>query len=341
MTVIKPQGFEAAFGSPSGKYKGALLCGPNWDLLNRLKTRAVKKFASAHPDGEIVRFSDTDLAADTGRLLEELQSVSMFGTDKLVLVDAASSTIHKACIGAVSVGWSDCLLLVTAGDLKKSSPLRKEFEASPDLAVSICFDQSASELLEFATGFMTDLNVSIDREAIELVIDAVEGNAALLQSELEKLAGYAGDGGSVSAAEAAGIVAGNEAASMDGLIDAVFSGRPDAAVHAVTTLQQQGQQPASVLIALSNHVALLVDMATAMETGRRPDAIVKQWRPPIFFKRHDALAGQLRTCSLPQLLRVAEHLRIANSEVRRKPLVNWPVAERFVISAASALRRAG
>lgn len=342
MTVIKPQGFEAAFGSPSGKYKGALLCGPNWDLLNRLKNRAVKNFTANHPDGEVVRFSDTDLASDTGRLLEELQSISMFGADKLVLVDAASSTIHKACIGAVSVGWSDCLLLVTAGDLKKSSPLRKEFEASPDLAVIVCFDQSAGELLEFAATFMSGLNVTIDREAIELVVDAVGGNAALVQSELEKLASYAGDGGSVSLADAAGIVAGNEAASMDGLIDAVFSGRPEEAVHAVTTLQQQGQQPASVLIALTNHCTLLVEMAAAIESGgRRPDAVVKEWRPPIFFKRQNALAGQLRTCSLPQLLMVAERLRIANSEVRRKPLVNWPVAERFVVSAASSLRRAG
>ncbi|MGB5212912.1 MAG: DNA polymerase III subunit delta [Anderseniella sp.] len=341
MAVIKPQGFEAGFSSPSGKYKGALLCGPNWELLNRLKNQAMKNFRSNHPDGEVVRLSDTDLAADTGRLLEELQSISMFGADKLILVDAASSTIHKACIGAISVGWSDCLLLVTAGDLKKSSPLRKEFEASPDLAITVCFDQSTGELLEFAASFMSGLGVTIDREAIELVVDAVGGNAALLQSELVKLASYAGDAGSLSVSDVTEIIAGNEAASVEGLIDAVFSGRPDAAVQAITTLQQQGQQPASVLIALTNHCVLLVEMAAAMESGRRPDAIVKEWRPPIFFKRQNALAAQLRLCGLPQLLTAAERLRIANSEVRRKPLINWPVAERFVISAASLFRRAG
>ena len=340
MAVIKPQGFEAGFSSPSGKYKGALLCGPNWELLNRLKNQAMKNFRSNHPDGEVVRLSDTDLAADTGRLLEELQSISMFGADKLILVDAASSTIHKACIGAISVGWSDCLLLVTAGDLKKSSPLRKEFEASPDLAITVCFDQSTGELLEFAASFMSGLGVTIDREAIELVVDAVGGNAALLQSELVKLASYAGDAGSLSVSDVTEIIAGNEAASVEGLIDAVFSGRPDAAVQAITTLQQQGQQPASVLIALTNHCALLVEMAAAMESGRRPDTIVKEWRPPIFFKRQNALAAQLRLCGLPQLLTAAERLRIANSEVRRKPLINWPVAERFVISAASLFRRA-
>ncbi len=339
MAVIKPQGFEAAFNSPSSKYKGALLCGPNWDLLNRLKSQAVKDFISSHPDGEVVRFSDSDLVADSGRLLEELQSISMFGADKLVLVDAASSTLHKTCIGAISVGWSDCFLLVTAGDLKKSSPLRKEFEASPDLAITICFDQSAAELLEFSASFMSGLGVTIDRDAVEVVVDAVGGNAALLQSELVKLASYAGDNGSLSATEVSEIVAGNEAASMDGLIDAVFTGRADTAVHAITTLQQQGQQPASVLIALTNHCALLVEMASAMESGQRAEAVVKEWRPPIFFKRHNAITAQLRLCGLPQLSMVAERLRIANSEVRRKPLISWPVAERFVISAASSFRR--
>ena len=124
MAVPKPQAFEAAFSSPSSRYAGALLCGPNWDLLNRLKSQVIRQFSDHHPDGEVVRFSDSDLAADPGRLLEELQSVSMFGADKLVVVDAGSAAIHKACIAAISVGWTDCFLLVTAGDLKKSSPLR-------------------------------------------------------------------------------------------------------------------------------------------------------------------------------------------------------------------------
>ncbi len=341
MAAVKPEGFEAAFGSPSRKFKGALICGPNWELLNRLKNQAVRNFVSSHPDGEVVRFSDPDLVADAGRLLEELQSISMFGADKLVLVDAASSTVHKACISAISVGWSDCLLLVTAGDLKKSSPLRKEFEASPDLAISVCFDQSAAELREFSASFMSGLGVAIDRDAIDLVVDAVGGNAALLQSELGKLASYAGDNGTLSVTDIVEIIAGNEAASMDSLIDAVFTGRADAAVQAITTLQQQGQQPASVLIALTNHCTLLVEMASALETGRRADTVIKEWRPPIFFKRHGALAAQLAVCSLPQLLLAAERLRVANSEVRRKSLIGWPLAERFVISAAGLFHRRG
>lgn len=339
MAVLKPQGFEAAFSSPSSRYSGALLCGPNWDLLNRLKNQAVKHFTANHPDGEVVRFSDVDLVSDPGRLLEELQSISMFGPDKLVVVDAATSTINKACIGAISVGWSDCFLLVTAGDLKKSSPLRKEFEASPDLAITICYEQSMADLLEFSASFMSGLGIAIERDAIEVVVSAVGGNAALLQSELVKLASYAGDDGSLTVADVTEVVSGNEAASMEGLIDAVFSGRPEAAIQAVTTLQQQGQQPATVLIALTNHCALLIDMASAVQAGRRPDAIVKEWRPPIFFKRHNAFTEQLRLCGLPQLLTAAEHLRIANSEARRKPLINWPLAERFVISAASSFRR--
>ncbi len=339
MAVLRPQGFEAVFSSPSGRYSGALLYGPNWDLLNRLKTQAIRHFAANHPEGEIVRFSDSDLAADPGRLLEELQSISMFGPDKLVVVDAASAAIHKACIGAISVGWSDCFLLVTAGDLKKSSPLRKEFEASPELAITVCYEQSIADLLEFSASFMSGLGITIERDAAELVVSAVGGNAALLQSELAKLASYAGEGGSLTSADVTEIIAGNEAASMDGLIDAVFSGRPEAAIQAITTLQQQGQQPATALIALTNHCALLIEMAVAVDFGRRPEAVVKEWRPPIFFKRHNAFTGQLRLCSLAQLLTVAEHLRIANSETRRKPLVNWQLAERFVISAASSFRR--
>jgi DNA polymerase-3 subunit delta len=339
MTAIKPQAFGSAFKAGSSRFIGALVFGQNWELLSRLKSQAIRDFSGSFPDGEVVRFSDSDLTADSGRLLEELQAISMFGNEKLIVVDASSAAVHKACIGAISIGWSNCSLLVTAGDLKKSSPLRKEFEASPDLAAVICYDQDRSELVVFARDRLLEANVTAPPDVLQFIVDAVEGNAALLESELQKVIAYLGGATKLTYADAREVVVDNEAASMDGIIDAVFSANAEAAIRAVSIVKSQGQNPSSVLIALTNHCALLLELAALVDQGKRPGTAVKEWRPPIFFKKQAAIMRQLEIFDCRLLQTVSERLRTANADVRTKPEIAWGIAERFAISTAGLGRR--
>ncbi len=338
MALVKPRAFVQSFNSGRGRFNGGLLFGMNWELLSRLKSQTIKAFGSSFPDAEIVRFSDSDLSVDPGRLLEELQSISMFGREKLVVVDATTASVHKALIGAISVGWRGCSLLATAGDLKKSSPLRKEFEASPELVTAICYEQSRAELVELAQTRLQEHSVTADRGTLEFIVDAVEGNAALLEPELAKIVCFVGPGGVVDFSLAQQIVAGNDAGSVDNAIDAALGGRVEAAVQAIGALRFQGQNPSSFLITMTNHCTLLLDLAVAVQGGRRAAATVREWRPPIFFKRHDALISQLETLDIVNLKTLLEQLRVANAEVRLKPDLGWAVAERFSVAAASMQR---
>ncbi len=339
MSLVKAQAFRSTFNSGQGKFAGSLFCGPNFDLVNRLKAQAVSDFLSLYPDADVARLLDADLGSDPGKLLEELQSTSLFGNQKLVVLDAATNVSYKACIGAITAGFSGGKLLVAAGDLKKSSPLRKEFEASPELAAVICYEQSHSELVAFVRSQLSANKIMATDDVADFLVRAVDGNPALLESEVAKLACFASGQENITAAEAAMVVSGNESSSFDALVDSLFVQGPGESLSLMETMKTQGQSAAAVVVAVTNHFALLSDMAGALESGGRVEAIVDRWKPPVFFKRKSAIVEQLGCVDSSVLVSLSGRLQDINKQVRLHPDLGWVLAERFVLSLASVLKR--
>jgi DNA polymerase-3 subunit delta len=338
MAALKPEALKTSFHGSSVRYPGALLFGPNWDLANRLKTDFVSWFRAREIDGEVICLSDIDIASDAGVLLEQLQSISLFGSKKLVVLEANSSISQKACIAAVSIGWSDCILLVVCGDLKKSSALRKEFEASPTLAAVACYEQTSSELSDIAKIFLNNEGVNVDKDGIDKLVAAVEGNAALLQSELEKLVTYAGRQRELTQSDVGEIIAISDSTSLDTIVDALFSGNTDLALGIMASMKTENRNPATIFSALINHCALLLAMSAEIGLGNTPDRIVKGWRPVIFWKRQGTIIGHLKNIRHQKLLTVSARLHNASLEARQNHQLAWPLVERFILASSQALR---
>ena len=339
MAVIKADALLSAFKGGFGKYAGALICGPNWDLANRLKSDVIASYSHNYPDGELVRLVDNDVSADAGLLLQELQSLSMFGSSRLIVIDASSPTSHKACIGALSVGWSGCGLLVVSGDLKKSSPLRKEFEAHPDLLTVICYEQSRQDLVRLVRTKLENASIDVETDVSGYIVDTLDGNAGLVENEVAKLIEYAGLNKTLTINDVFAVGAVNEAGSVDNLIDAMFMGDSALSLNALGNLKDQGVQPASILIAITNHYELLLELSILTSSGQSPATVVKMHKPPIFYKRQPALTEQLVRNDLDGLSRLVENLQTSNKEVRLNPSISWPLAERLVLSVCGYIKR--
>jgi hypothetical protein len=56
MPLVKPDIFSRALTAGLDQFKGALVFGPNWDLVHRLAEDTVAAFRKADPDIEIVRW---------------------------------------------------------------------------------------------------------------------------------------------------------------------------------------------------------------------------------------------------------------------------------------------
>jgi DNA polymerase-3 subunit delta len=338
MAGLKPDALGRLSGEDLLGHDGIMLFGPNWDLVQRLKSSVSSKTEQARAGSEVIRLSSADVESQPGRLLEELQSISLFGGFKIVVVEATSSGVQREVISALSLGWTGSFLAVVAGDLKKSSPMRKEFEASPRLLAVVCYEQSAGELANVARQLLAASGIQASSEVCAAVVDAVAGNAALLETEVSKLVSFVGDGNTLSLEDVEAACALNRSATLDSVLDSAFAGQVGRALTGLRELRSEGASATSTLVGLTNHLLLLVEMAAAAGGGRRADVVIKQWKPPVFWKRQDAIIDQVRRLASVDQSGILEAVSAANALARRERQVEWPVLERLVLAVSTRLR---
>lgn len=338
MAGIKPEALLRLSAADLIKYKGLLLFGPNWDLVQRLRTVVIQNLLNGIDGAEIVRLATSDAESEPGRLLEELQGISLFAAFKIVSLEAVSQVAQRECVSAASLGWQDAFLVLTAGDLKKSAPLRKEYEASPGLLAVVCYEQSAQELALVVRDRLAGFGISSSPDVCLAVVDGVAGNAALLESEVDKLVNYAGQDGQLTLEQVEAVCTVSRSSSVDRVVDLAFSGQVDGALAGLRELHSEGTSASSSLIAFCNHLVMICEMANASGDPRRADAVVKDWRPPVFWKRQPVIADHVRRLNRVDVASLIEALASASASARKSHQIEWPVLERVTLALASRLR---
>ena len=91
--------------------------------------------------------------------------------------------------------------------------------------------------------------------------------------------------------------------------------------------------------AAMRQLSSLHKMRLTVEDGRSIGQVVESAQPPIHFRRKPLLEAALQVWSAPRLVRAMGQLAEAALEVRRQPNLADAIAQRAVLSVASAARR--
>jgi DNA polymerase-3 subunit delta len=222
--------------------------------------------------------------------------------------------------------------------LKKSSALRKEFEASPCLLAAVCYEQSSQELAMVVRDRLADSGITASPEVCLAVVEGVSGNAALLDSEVDKLVTYAGESLELTLEAVEAVCAVSRTSTVDRVVDLAFSGQSDKALVGLREMHSEGAGATSSLIAFCNHLLMIAEMASACGDARRAESVVKEWRPPVFWKRQPIVTDHVRRLTRVDVGPLIEALAGASAVARRSHQIEWPVLERVVLALASRLR---
>lgn len=275
------------FARPDPGTAGALIYGA--DAMRVALRRQELILALAGPDAEeemrLTRMTGAEAKADPTAAGDAMRAIGFFAGPRVVFVDGATEAQAAPLIDALA-GWQegDAALVVTAGALKKTSKLRKAFEAHPRAAAVGLYDEPMGR---------EEIEAAIAAEGLDLAPEArrdVEALARLLdpgdfRQTLLKLSLYAG--GETVTPEAVALMA---PATVDAGTDEVIAAAADWRAAAIGPLMRrlggQGVAAVTLVIFATRHFQQL--HAAAVGGG------VGQLRPPVFGPRRDAMERQAR-----------------------------------------------
>ena len=338
MVALKTSDIDSFVARPNRPV--ILVFGPDAGLV-RERVEALIKSAVDDPNDpfSLVRLDGDELAGDPMRLVDEANTIPLFGGKRAVWVKATARNIVPAIETLLAAAPPDCRVVIEAGDLRKNAPLRNVVERAKARAVLPCYADGERDIARLIDDEMRTAGLTIAPDARAMLLPLLGGDRQASRSELRKITLYAHGQQQVTLGDVLAVVADASALALDGVIDAVFAGRTGEAETQYAKAQGAGTTPSSILSAALRQLAQLHKLRLAVDEGTSPMSAVEGARPPLHFRRKALVEAALKVWTAPRLLRVMAQLADAVLETRRQPALAGAITQRTLLSIAVNARR--
>lgn len=187
--------------------------------------------------------------ADLKTVMTDLKTVSMFGDQRIVLIEDADdfiSTNRAALEKYVASPSRGSLLILDAKSWPKNTKL---FKLVDQHGLSIeCGELSGANLQKWLQKLAKEeFDKSLDRESAALIIALAGDGLTMLQQEVAKLASLVGDAPEITREDVVKVVGGWRTETTWAMLDAVRDGHPGRALENLAKLLKEGESPQKVL----------------------------------------------------------------------------------------------
>ena len=338
MVAIKAADVDAFLARPDPARPIVLVFGPDAGLVSE-RVNAIVKASVDDPNDPfaLARLDGEDLAAEPSRLVEEAQTIPLFGGRRAVWVKAGSRNIAAAVEALIAGPKSECRVVIEAGDLRRNAPLRTLCERAKNAAALPCYADSERDRARLIDDEMRAAGLALAPDARALLIPLLGGDRQASRNELRKLALYARGQSEVGVDAVTAVVSDASALALDDIVDAAFAGRPAELEAQLAKARTAGTPAGSVLFAAQRQVAQLHKWRIAIEDGSpfSLDAV----QPPLHFRRKTLVETALKLWSVARLGAVMAELADATLESRRNASLADTIAERALLAIAANARR--
>ncbi|HZP70067.1 MAG TPA: DNA polymerase III subunit delta [Pseudolabrys sp.] len=340
MTAIKAADVERFIAKPDSKQPIVLVFGPDAGLV-RERTEALVRASvdDANDPFMFARIDGDELAGNPSRLVEEAHTVPLFGGRRAVLVKVGSRNIAPAVEMVIAEPSSECRIIIEAGNLGKSAPLRSLCEKAKTAAALPCYADNARSLAQLIDEEIRSAGLAIEANARAALIELLGGDRLSSRNEIRKLTLYARGKKTIELDDVTAAVADASEIALDSVVDAAFAGRMREFDSEFSKARAGGSSPPAIISAAIRQVASLHKMAVAIEAGESVETAMKRAVPPVHFTREPQVVEALRTWTPARLLRAMHQLAEASLDMRRTASVADVIAQRTLLSLAVSARK--
>ncbi len=316
---IAPKAAEGFLGAPSREYGACLLYGPDSGLVReRAKTITKSILAATDDPFALAELTEAKIISDPALLADELASISMLSSKRIILIRDAGDKLTKIIEAAATQFHPGVFLIVCADELSARSSLRGWFEkdsrcaalADDNVAQFLSPDESRDVAGVVRKAFEA-AGIRADRDVTEFLSQQLGNDRYVTHQELDKLVTYAGETKQLTLAEVRELVDYNREANLDDIVNAVADRNVQALDAMLSLLLREGAAPVAYLRALQRYFNRLYLLRAQIACGQSVDQALQALRPPVFFRQLPILTRHLHNWNSTQVIKALKLLTTA------------------------------
>jgi DNA polymerase-3 subunit delta len=281
MVAVKAHEAERALARLDPAWRLVLFYGPDSGLISERAARLARDSVDDPQDAfQLVRMDGDDIAADPLKLVDEANTIGLFGGRRAIRVSATAKPLLSAVEPLLATPSQDAIVIVEAGDLQRGNPLRLACEKARAALAVPCYGDAARDLGAIIDEMVRAEGKTIDRAGRDRLASLLGGDRQTSRREIEKLLLYAGADKAIDDGHIDAVVGDTAQRELGVLVDAVFAGRIPALDLAQAKLGREGLDAGVMLGGVLRHALALLKARQAVDSGRSVKDAVAAMRLP-------------------------------------------------------------
>ncbi len=340
MVAVKAGDVDNVLRKPDPRTVVFLVYGPDAGLVSeRASLLAQRSVADKDDPFQLVRLDGDELAGDPLKLADEANTIGLFGGRRAIWIKPTTRNLVPALTPVLATPPIDAVIVVEAGDLARSSPLRTLCERSGHAAALPCYADDSQHVGRLVETMLREAGLGITRQARETLVSLLGADRIATRNEIAKLALYAHGQTEVTVEDIEETVGDVSALAADGVIDAAFTGDLAGLDLAMARLSAEGLDSGTLVGFALRHALMLAGARAAIDAGKPLPTIVNGLRG-LHFKRKTTVERQIRAWTAGMLDRAIRDCGEAVAGTRKQAAIAGPIAQKSLWSIALAARRA-
>lgn len=263
---LSPREASTYFGKPDPAKTGLLIFGSDAMRVALKRQEFLKALLGPQAEEEmrLTRIPAAELRRDPAMLIDAIKAVGFFPGPRAAFVEDANDNVAKPLLDALGE-WQhgDAQIVVSGGDLKKTSKVRKAFEAHPNAYAAAIYDnppdRAEIERLLAQSGLQPEPDAMAALTDLARVIDPGDFRQTLEKLSLYKL----NDATALTTDDIAACAPTSTEAEVDDILHVVAEARASDIGPVMNKLQGQGVNPVTLTIMATRHFRTLYRIAAS------------------------------------------------------------------------------
>ena len=280
-----------------------------------------------------------DICNDTGKLSSELNSRSLMGDRKVIILKDADNELTKTLKEIMQHSPFDNLLIVCCkSSVKKGSSLLN-LSSSDDVASFACYDDKDKDLTASVRNALIERGVTYTNDAFSVLCSRLSNDRLSNLSEIEKLITYVGTKKHIETNDVTAIVFDQAVSGSDDLCFHTFSGNKEASLNHLKHLLNEETEEVTIIRSLTRHVYRLLEGKALIEKGSTPLSAIKTILPKNMFNFHEIGADQLNIWSKNRLFDALDLLYKTEKDCKTTDMPTMEILTYTILSILSAAKK--
>ena len=337
---ILPRNIEEFLRQPQTNNRAILLHGPDRGLVRERSDTIIKNTLGTLTDP----FQISDIPADKLRkepqlLEEETATLPLSGNSKIVRVTGVTDKDHRTFETFLPDGSPDTIVLLLAGELRATSPLRRLFDKTSDFASIGCYPDEARDIRRLVQGVCNQNEISVTPEALEYLALYLGSDRMVTRQELEKLVVYLGPGDQITETDAMAVVGDSASHSLNTFAILVADGNQGQLMRTWASLRLEGTSPVQILRATLRHFQRLHHVVSNIAIDSSLSTCINALRPPVHFSIRGSFERQAQTWGPDKLSRAMSILVEAEEYCKKTSGIGDVVSSMAFLRILNAARK--